>query len=223
MSEKDAFNEDYDNIEKVMKKEKSEPRTENDQGLISSPQIAISVKEEQCTKSDQVISQMPCGTNMASKGSDRAQPTTLQAVKVQPQLVNTSGKAIESGKRDEAENIKQIEDDETAISSTAGEVSHNTANLPGGICHESITEHDSISENAAEDNKSDEGKVKDKITSNTDEKENSTRNPRHARSLPKPPRERETQKSMEQQGFDNEVDFSVDNVLCFAWQIAKGM
>ncbi|PFX16936.1 Proto-oncogene tyrosine-protein kinase receptor Ret [Stylophora pistillata] len=218
MSEKDN-----DNTKKAIKIEK---RAANDQGLISSSQIALSVNEEQSTKgeNDQVISQMPCicGTNMASKGVDRAQSTTLQAVTAQPQVVNTSGKALESGRCDQAEITEEKENDEIAISSTAGGVSHNTTNLPGGICHESTTKHDSNSENAAEYNEGKEGKVKDEITSNTDEKKNSTRN-RTARSLPKPPQERKTQKSREQQGLDNAVDFSVDNVLCFAWQIAKGM
>ena len=224
MSEKDACDEDDDNTEKAIKKEKSMPRTENDQGLICSSQIVISVDEEQSTKeeNDQVISQMPCGTNMASKGFDRAQPTTLQAVTVQPQVVNTSGKALESGRGDQSENREEKEDDKTAISSTAGEVSDDTTNLPGGICHESTTEHDSNSENAVEYNKGKEGKVKDEIMSNGDEKKNSTGS-RNPRSLPKLPQERKTQKSGKQQGFDNAVDFSVDNVLCFAWQIAKGM
>ena len=83
------------------------------------------------------------------------------------------------------------------------------------------TEDDFNTEKPENEN-SKEDKGKDEVKSSIDDEKNRTAPFLDTRPLPQPKESTEEQQEMEGDG-EQAVDFTVKDVLCFAWQIAKGM
>ena len=81
---------------------------------------------------------------------------------------------------------------------------------------------DNFNTKKAENENSKGGKGKDEVKSKIDDEKNRTAPFQDTRPLPQPKENKEEQQEMEGDG-EQAVDFTVKDVLCFAWQIAKGM
>ena len=250
ISGKEGVDEEYDNAKETMNMKKSVVNIADNQGFIGTSRIAISVDEEPSTKEtrNEEFLKMPCETSLpktiyrvldladvrlsAMEYGDRTVEKNISK-EITPKIdtkaphIRIPEKDVPSEHKEEIIPLSKEPEEHGSlghldvITTTASEILHVT-DLTGEICPDGKTEEDLNSKNA--ENKEEEvEKVKYEMTSSTGE-ENPTPF-QYARALPRTPKEQqqETNTDMPPGDVEEVVDFSVKDVLCFAWQIAKGM
>ena len=250
ISVKEAVDEEYDNAKETMNMKKSVVNIADNQGFIGTSRIAISVDEEPSTKEtkDEEFLKMPCETSLpktisrvldlvdvrlsAMEYGERTDEENIPkeitpTIDTKAPHIRIPEKDVPSEHKEETIPLSKEPDEQgglgdlNVITSTASEIIHVT-DLTGEICPDGKVEED-LNSNNAENEEEEVEKVKYEMTSSTGE-ENPTPF-QFSRALPRPPKEeqQETNTDMHPGDVENVVDFSVKDVLCFAWQIAKGM